>query len=355
MTVKFRFASLQAALVAILLSAGIALGGPQTASAATPLPTTFGANAAIYNQHSGVVLGGGQTVTISATGTWDICGGHCPTNANGTQGDFSADYVGQQAGPARSLIGSFDGGATYFFIGTGPTVVTAPAAGGELITTVVDYDWGYYDNTGVLQVTVAGGQAASTTTVSFGPGPFVYTGAAFTATATVSPSGTATIAYTGDCVNAGNTCTATATYAVDANTLPSSAVASITITAAPRATLTRLAGGDDDDRDRDDEDESRGFSGRYQVGASCGGGTVASALLNGKAVTNGQVVMLKHNPKKTESKKIGRGVLEFRGTTFTLVVTCQDGTSASTVLQRTAPARGGEHDDDRGRGHGDRD
>ncbi|MEI7924799.1 MAG: hypothetical protein WCI61_01225, partial [Chloroflexota bacterium] len=66
-------------------------------------------------------------------------------------------------------------------------------------------------------------------------------------------------------------------------------------------------------------------------------------------------VMLKYNPKKTESKKIGRGVLEFRGTTFTLVVTCQDGTSASTVLQRAATPRAGDHDDNRGHGRGDRD
>lgn len=76
----------------------------------------------------------------------------------------------------------------------------------------------------------------TTTTVTFGPGPFVAKGSAFTATATVSigsviQSVTATIAYTGDCVNPGNTCTATATYAGDATHLPSSAVASITITA----------------------------------------------------------------------------------------------------------------------------
>ena len=73
----------------------------------------------------------------------------------------------------------------------------------------------------------------SVTTVTFGPGPFVYTGSAFTATSTVSPSGTATIAYSGDCTNVGTSCTATATFAGSPTLLPSSATASITITPAP--------------------------------------------------------------------------------------------------------------------------
>lgn len=73
-------------------------------------------------------------------------------------------------------------------------------------------------------------KAPSTTTVSFGQGPFIYTGSAFTAIATVRPSGTATIEYSGDCTNPGTTCTATATYAGDANHLGSTATASITIT-----------------------------------------------------------------------------------------------------------------------------
>jgi hypothetical protein len=76
----------------------------------------------------------------------------------------------------------------------------------------------------------------TTTTVSFGVGPFVYTGSPFIATASVSPAGTATITYSGDCVNAGNTCTATAEYAGDSTHLASSATASITIDKAPTFT-----------------------------------------------------------------------------------------------------------------------
>ena len=167
---RYRIGLVQGVLVAASLLAGIALGTPRNASAATPLPTTVTANAATYNQPTGVLLAGGQTVTISASGTWDICGGSCPTGPNGTPGDLSLDYVGNQAGPARSLIGSLDGGATYFFIGAGPTVITAPPSGGELITTVVDYDWGYYDNSGSLQVTIASAVVACV------PGTYSATG-----------------------------------------------------------------------------------------------------------------------------------------------------------------------------------
>src|SRR5207302_499935 len=74
-------------------------------------------------------------------------------------------------------------------------------------------------------------KAASSTTVTFEAGPYVYRGTAFTATATVTGAGTiagsATIVYTGDCTNVTTTngCTATATYAADANHTGSSASA----------------------------------------------------------------------------------------------------------------------------------
>ena len=53
---------------------------------------------------------------------------------------------------------------------------------------------------------------------------------AFTATSNVTPAGSAAIAYAGDCVNGGSSCSATATYGGDANHTGSSASASITIT-----------------------------------------------------------------------------------------------------------------------------
>ncbi|HWI16286.1 MAG TPA: FG-GAP-like repeat-containing protein [Vicinamibacterales bacterium] len=79
-------------------------------------------------------------------------------------------------------------------------------------------------------------KAPSTTTVSFGDGPFIYTGSPFIATASVSPDGTATIVYSGDCVNAGSTCTATATFEGSATHFASTATSTITIVPAPTTT-----------------------------------------------------------------------------------------------------------------------
>ena len=113
--------------------------------------------------------------------------------------------------------------------------------------------------------------------------------------------------------------------------------------------------GNDDDRDRDDEDESAGRSGAYRVGASCGGGTLGSALLNGVAVTDGQVVLLKFNAKKHETKRIGRGTSMFRGDVFNLVVMCVGGggttATATATLERPTASNGHGRDDDRGRGN----
>ena len=80
----------------------------------------------------------------------------------------------------------------------------------------------------------------TTTTVTFGQGPFVFNGSAFTATATVlvgsivQAGAVTTITYSGDCVHQGiNTCTATAIYAGDATHQPSQGVATITILPPP--------------------------------------------------------------------------------------------------------------------------
>ena len=83
----------------------------------------------------------------------------------------------------------------------------------------------------------------TTTTVNFGPGPFVYNGTPFTATSTVTSgaAGTATIVYTGDCTNAGSTCTATATFEATPVYAASSGSAVITINKAP--SITTVSGG----------------------------------------------------------------------------------------------------------------
>ncbi|MEY4094135.1 MAG: hypothetical protein RLZZ53_1334, partial [Acidobacteriota bacterium] len=85
-------------------------------------------------------------------------------------------------------------------------------------------------------------KAPSTTTVSFGDGPFVYTGSPFIATSSVSPDGEAAIVYSGDCVNVGNTCTATATFEGSGTHFASTATASITIVPAQTVTSVSFGG-----------------------------------------------------------------------------------------------------------------
>jgi hypothetical protein len=89
------------------------------------------------------------------------------------------------------------------------------------------------DTSSTLTVT----KAASTTTLTFEAGPYVYRGTAFTAAALATGAGglnaaVTPIVYTGDCVNVTvpNGCTATAAFAGDGNYLPSGGSASVTIT-----------------------------------------------------------------------------------------------------------------------------
>lgn len=125
------------------------------------------------------------------------------------------------------------------------------------------------------------------------------------------------------------------------------------------ASLQRVGGSrdGDDHRDRDDEDDALGRSGRYRVGASCTNGTLQTAVLNGVAVTNGQIVLLKFSTRKLETRQVGRGTVVVRGSRFELVVSCA-GTGGLTdtetvTLMRPASPGGGwdeRHDrDDHGR------
>ncbi|MDP3716666.1 MAG: FG-GAP-like repeat-containing protein [Acidobacteriota bacterium] len=140
---------------------------------------------------------------------------------------------------------------TTMTFGSGPFVyngsaLTATASTGPIGTATIAYigdctnvgstctatatnagDGNHTSSSASASITIA--KRSTETTVSFGSGPFVYNGAAFAATASTNPAGTPTIAYTGDCTNAGSTCTATATNAGDGNHTSSSASASITI------------------------------------------------------------------------------------------------------------------------------
>jgi hypothetical protein len=114
--------------------------------------------------------------------------------------------------------------------------------------------WTFTDVTGNYSdanATVADaiGQASSTTVVTFEAGPYTYRGTAFTATANVTGAGglssPVAVVYSGDCTNvtSANGCTATATYAGDANHTGSSDNKSLTITQAPSTTMVTVTPG----------------------------------------------------------------------------------------------------------------
>ena len=121
-----------------------------------------------------------------------------------------------------AITATASAGATIAYTGNCTNVGTCTA------TATTAEDANHFGSSEVATAAIT--PAPTTTTVSFGAGPFVFTGSAFTATAAVSPSGAASIAYSGDCVNAGSTCTATASYAGDPNHTGSSDFASIAIT-----------------------------------------------------------------------------------------------------------------------------
>jgi hypothetical protein len=136
----------------VVLVALAAFAAWPAVTAASGGSTTVTVNAAgsggnIYTL-SGVTLAGGQQAAVTATGTWDTCGGGCRT---GPDGFPFFDALTDPTAAAGSLIGSLDGGASWFAIGSGPTTVTGP---GTLLLADNDYPWGYYDESGSLSVTI---------------------------------------------------------------------------------------------------------------------------------------------------------------------------------------------------------
>jgi hypothetical protein len=173
--------------------------------------------------------GGGDTTLVSAPPTLT------PTTTTVSFGPGPFVYTGS----AHAATATVSTGATATIVYSGDCV----SAGGTCTATAAYAgDATYAGSSATATITIAS-QTPTTTTVSFGAGPFVYSGSAFTATSSVTPAGTAAIAYTGDCTNAGSSCTATATFAGDASHTGSTATATITIAKAASTTTMSFGAG----------------------------------------------------------------------------------------------------------------
>jgi hypothetical protein len=158
-----------------------------------------------------------------------------PTVTKVTFGDGPFFFTGGARTATAEVLPIGAGSATITYSGDCVNV------GGHCFATATFAAIGMYaSSTATADIVIE--KRTSHTTVSFGPGPFVYTGSAFTATAS-SDAGTPTIAYSGDCTNAGNTCTATATFDGNSDYSGSSATATITIDKAPTSTTAAFPAG----------------------------------------------------------------------------------------------------------------
>ena len=145
-------------------------------------------------------------------------------------------YAGPYDGSAHGLQGTATGVGGVNLdasLNLGASFTNAP---GGTATWTFNGGTNYTDQTGSEGVTIT--PVASTTTVTFETGPYVYRGTPFTAAATVTGlnlSQAVPVVYSGDCANVTgvNGCTATATFAGDANHTSSTNSASVTVAQRP--------------------------------------------------------------------------------------------------------------------------
>ena len=133
----------------VLAAVGILAASAFGATVSVPA-TGSGSN---FYVDSGINIPTGASATVSSSGTWAVCAYNLPLCTSGPAGNsnFPASPVyNDPAASPGTLIGSTDGGATWFAIGAGPTVVSGP---GELLLAANDWQpalvpFYYADNSG---------------------------------------------------------------------------------------------------------------------------------------------------------------------------------------------------------------
>jgi hypothetical protein len=134
-------ASGRIAMFGRMLLSAVAVGAfitiPSIASAATLSVPATGTSPSYFTDSS-VSVPAGESVTVSATGTWSGCansGPPCTTGPDGVGGFPPFFWWSDPSAFSNTLIGSLDGASTWTAIGAGPTVVDGP---GELLLATND-------------------------------------------------------------------------------------------------------------------------------------------------------------------------------------------------------------------------
>lgn len=157
------------------------------------------------------------------------------TLPNGSVGAAYSQTITASGGTAPYTFAVTSGTLpTGLTLSAGGTLNGTPTAAAVFGFTVTATASGGCTGAQAYTVTVSGGLLPTTTTVTFEPGPYVYRGTPFTATAVATGTGLnqpLAVTYSGNCTipTTTNGCTASAAFAGSATHLPSSDSRSITI------------------------------------------------------------------------------------------------------------------------------
>lgn len=144
-----RFA-LVAAAASLTLAVTSAAALSTTTVTVTPSPASETTN-------TGVTMTASDSGTVTATGSWAAASGgpygtaHGPNGSAAVTDPFTAACLRDPAAPVGALISSLDGGATWSFVGEGPTVISGA---GTLLLAQNDCPGYYGDNYGSVTATI---------------------------------------------------------------------------------------------------------------------------------------------------------------------------------------------------------
>jgi hypothetical protein len=138
---------LRLALVGAVMTALV--GSVSSAQAATL--TAVNVAAADYVTSTGVTITPGTTAVVIAYGRADVCDGGCPSGPRGNLNGALGVNPGVEGQPAGLLVGTLNGGATFFPVGAGPAFIT----GDGPLSLGLNDGTNYGDNTGGYTALIA--------------------------------------------------------------------------------------------------------------------------------------------------------------------------------------------------------